>query len=447
MSDRVSPQTLLSLSGIAPGAVGAADAVHPAERPLVAIYREVMMHYNEVYVRTEVEALRRYRGVYVGSHRVDQVELPADRTLTLREHYRAIDHLLDPVITRIGHRLASARPVAPIGRALARGGIIGRAGEYAFRVHGVSPALTRALQILRPAVLHAFTGVSGAHALPLARKLRIPLVVTFGGYEATATDAELAQWKVRGRVFLRRREAMKREVRLILTVSEFLRRQVVERGWPAERVVVQYRGIDTELFTPEGTRPLAVRAPIVFHAGRFIEVKGATYLIRAMRAVQDVVPDAELVIAGTGPLRSALEREAHELGVRVRFLGMVTPDAIRAWHAEARVYCMPSVRSSTGQREGLSNALLEAMASGLPIVASNSGGIPEAVGDAGFLVPERDVAALAERIVALLRDAALSERMGVASRARVVTHFELRQQVARLESHYDRVRQEFAAGR
>jgi glycosyltransferase involved in cell wall biosynthesis len=108
---------------------------------------------------------------------------------------------------------------------------------------------------------------------------------------------------------------------------------------------------------------------------------------------------------------------------------------------------MPSVRSSTGQREGLSNALLEAMASGRPIVASNSGGIPEAVGDAGFLVPERDVAALAERIVALLRDAALSERMGVASRARVVTHFELRQQVARLESRYDRVRQEFAAGR
>ncbi|HEU4630924.1 MAG TPA: glycosyltransferase [Gemmatimonadaceae bacterium] len=418
----------------------AIDAAAVAERPLVAIYREVMMNYNEVYVRTEGEALRRYRALYVGSHRLDQVELPADRTLTLREMYRPVDRVLDPILTRAGYRLRALGPLAPLGDALARGGLAGRASEYAFRVHGVSPALVRALRVRRPVLLHAFTGVSGAHALPLARRLGIPLMVTFGGYEATATDEELYQWKVRGRVFLRRREAMKHEVRLILTVSDFLRRQVIARGWPVEKVVVQYRGIDTDLFTPEGRPSLAERAPVVFHAGRLMEAKGTIYLVRAMRRVQDAVPDAELVVAGSGAQGPVLEREARALGVRVRFLGRVAPEVVRACHAEAQVYCMPSVRSSTGQREGLSNALLEAMSSGLPVVASDSGGIPEAVGDAGVLVPEQDVAGLAARILALLGDPELRQRMGAAARQRVVTHFDLHRQVARLEELYDRVR-------
>ena len=83
-------------------AAGPADRPAGAERPLVAIYREAMMNYNEVYVRTEVEALRRYRGYYVGSHRVTDVELPDERTLVLRDRYRHVDRVLDPLVTRIG---------------------------------------------------------------------------------------------------------------------------------------------------------------------------------------------------------------------------------------------------------------------------------------------------------------------------------------------------------
>jgi glycosyltransferase involved in cell wall biosynthesis len=406
----------------------------------VAIYREVMMNYNEVYLRTEVEALRRYRGYYVGSHRVSDVELPADRTLVLRERYGRIDRALDPLVTRVGYRLQRMRPLASLGRTLASGSVVGRVSEYAFQVHGVSPSLINALRPLSPALMHAYTGVSGAHALPLARALGIPLVVSFGGYDATATDEELQRWPMRGRVFLRRRDAMKRELQLIITVSDFLRRQVVARGWPPEKVVVLHRGIDTALFTPEGARPLAERDPIVFFAGRLIEVKGTIHLLRAMREVQARIPRAELVIAGSGALRPVLERQAAELGVRVRFLGRARPEVIRACLAEARVYCMPSITAATGQQEGLSNALLEAMSAGLPVVASRSGGIPEAVGDTAFLVPERDEAALAARLVDILGDTTLCERMGAASRERIVTHFDLHKQVARLESLYDRAR-------
>jgi len=427
-------------AGIAAGRAG-----RDGDRPVVAVYRSVLMNYNEVYLRTEAEALRRYRPVYVGSHRPPGgVELPADRTITLRERYRAIDRRLDPLVVRIGWRLEHAGPLAPIGRHLRGGNVVGRFSEYAFHVHGVAPALLREVRALRPAIMHAYTGVSGAHALPLARRLGVPLVVSFGGTDATATDEAVRRGALHGEMLARRRDEMKRELALIVTVSEFLRGRLVERGWPAEKIEVVHRGIDTGAFTPEGAPPLADRAPVVFYAGRLIEVKGTAYLLRAMRAVQARVPDAELVIAGSGALRKPLEEEARALGVRARFLGSISADEVRAWHRRAAVYCMPSVTASTGQREGLSNALLESMSAGLPVVASRSGGIPEAVGDAGFLVEERDVEALARHIGDLLTDASLRERHGRLSRDRVLRRFDLRAQAARLELLYDRVRAERA---
>jgi glycosyltransferase involved in cell wall biosynthesis len=402
----------------------------------------MLLYYNEVYLRTQLEALTRYTPFYFGSRRLADVSLPEDRTLTVRESYRRVDRFLDPFVTRVGWRLERVKPLEAAGRCLAPGSVAGRLGQYAFQVHGMSPVLTNKLRSLGPSVLHAFTGVSGAHALPLARKLKIPLVVSFGGYDANATDDELRRWPMRGCVLLRRREEMKRNIALILTVSRFLRAKLVARGWPAEKIIVHHGGIDTTLFTPERAPRLADRAPIVFFAGRLIEVKGTSYLLRAMAAVQNEVPAAELVIAGAGPLRSVLEDEAGKLGIRARFLGPLAQDEIRSCLARAQVYCMPSIRASTGEEEGLSNALLEAMAAGVPVIGTDTGGIPEAIGDTGFLVPERDWSALASRITQLLTDSQLRERMGAAARARVVSHFDLHAQAARLEGFYDDVLRE-----
>lgn len=425
---------------------GAGPGTGAEERPVVVVYRTVLLNYNEVYLRTEAEALRRYRAVYVGCHRpAGGVELPADRTISLRERFHSVDRRLDPVVQRLGWRLERVGPLAGVGRALAPGSVVGRASEWAFQAHGASPFLVRAVRARQPAIMHAYTGVSGAHALPLARQVGVPLVVSFGGTDATATDEAIRRGAIRGEMLARRRAAMHRHVGLAITISEFLRGCLLERGWPGERVTVLHRGIDADLFAPVGAPPLAERAPVVFYAGRLIEVKGTTYLVRAMRRVQDRFPDIELVIAGSGELRTTLEEEARTLGVRARFLGSVSAAEVRSWHRAAQVYCMPSVTASTGQREGLSNALLEAMAAGLPVVASDSGGIPEAVGDAGFLVAERDVEALAARIAELLADATLRERLGAAARARVLSRFDLHTQAARLETLYDDVRREFAA--
>jgi colanic acid/amylovoran biosynthesis glycosyltransferase len=105
---------------------------------------------------------------------------------------------------------------------------------------------------------------------------------------------------------------------------------------------------------------------------------------------------------------------------------------------ESRLLCLPSVTAPNGDQEGLGMVLLEAAATGRPVVGTAHGGIPEAVvdGTTGYLVPEHDVTALADRLVALLRDPQLGERLGKAGRDMVVERFNLHRQTEKLESLY-----------
>lgn len=415
---------------------GADEHVQDAERPVVAIYREMLLNFNEPYIRTQAEALARYRSFYVGASRVaGGLALPRDRTFVLGDGYRAVDRVLDRALTRLPSR-------GPL-RELARGGVVARAGSTAFFKYGVSPRFERALRAVRPVLLHAHTGVSGAHVLPLARRLDLPFVVTFHGYDATASDEELARWPNRGQVYLQRRAAMQRDVTRMIAVSAYIRDLLVARGWPAERLTVHHMGVDTTIFAPApDATPLTERAPVVFFAGRLIEKKGLEYLIDALRLVRATVPGAELVVAGTGPRQGALAKRAAAAGVPVRFLGRTPPEEVRAWMARAALYCMPSVRAADGDAEGLPTALVEAMACGLPVVATVHAGTPEAVvhGETGLLAAERDVAGLAAHLTALLGDGALRTRMGAAARTRVLAHFDHRRQAAVLEEIYDEVR-------
>jgi glycosyltransferase involved in cell wall biosynthesis len=415
----------------------------PRELPIVAVYREMILNYNEPYIRTQAEAVPQYTSYYVGTHRVAwSIELPPERTLVLRDRYRHVDGLLDRVVTRLPRR-------GPL-RKLTRGGFLGRTIESLFIRTGLSPHMMRSLRALRPAILHAHTGVSGAQALPLARRLGIPFIVTFHGYDATATDEELGRPPLRGRIFIRRRDAMRHETSRLIAVSGYIRDLLVAKGWPAERLVVHYMGVDTALFRPDPAAvPLADREPIIFFAGRLIEKKGLEYLVDAMRTVATRIPDAEVVIAGEGERLTALQRRVEEARVRVRFVGRLTPGEVREWMARAQIYCMPSVRAANGDGEGLPTAVVEAMACGLPVVATTHAGIPEAVrhGETGLLAPERDATVLAEHLIAVLVNADLRTRMGTSARARVLETFDHRRQAASLAAIYDEVRAEAATSR
>jgi colanic acid/amylovoran biosynthesis glycosyltransferase len=404
------------------------DERDPA-RPVVAIYREMLLNYNEPFVRNQAESMSRYIPYYVGVYRVGAgLELPIDRTIVLRDYYGWIDRPLH----RAAKQFLPSMAEPWLGRSF-------RLSEFMFKVFGASPRLANELRRISPSIVHAHTGVSGAHALPLAKRLNLPLVVTYHGYESTATDETLLRRAQTGRVFFRRRERMKREVALFVSASEFIHNRMLAQGYPAERTRLLYMGVDTHVFRPDSG---VVREPVVLFVGRLAEVKGVATLIAAMRAVQADVPSAELVVVGEGKLRTQLEQQARELDVRVRFLGGVDPETVRLWMLRASALAVPSIPAQSGSVEGLSIVALEAQAMGLPVVGSVSGGIPEAVIDrmTGVLVPPGDIKELALALKLLLTDANLRERMGRAGRERVLTTFDLKRQTGRLEDLYDEVR-------
>ena len=228
---------------------------------------------------------------------------------------------------------------------------------------------------------------------------------------------------------------MQREGRLFLAVSEYIKGRLVEAGFPHEKIVVHHNGVDTGLFRPD---PGAEREPIVLFVGRLVEKKGCEYLVRAMARVQEAVPEAELVVIGTGPLRARLEELAGETLRRHRFLGALPPEEVRVWMGRASVLSVPSVTASTGDAEGFGLVFAEAQATGLPVASFDGGPIPEVVahGETGFLAPERDWQALAGYVSRLLEDGDLRRRMGERGVERVRDRFDLAARTRALEEIY-----------
>jgi len=212
--------------------------------------------------------------------------------------------------------------------------------------------------------------------------------------------------------------------------SDYFRARALEVGFPPERTETWYSGLDTgRFFEREGEPP--ANPPRLIAVGRLVEKKGFGDAIRALRSLRGV----RLDVVGDGRLRGALEELADE---RVRFLGNRTPAEIRALLAESHVFVAPSVTGPHGLADGPVNTAKEAMATGLPVVATRHGGIPELVEDgvSGLLVPERDPAALAEAVRALLGDPERRRAMGRAGARIVRERFSLDRQIDRLEEIY-----------
>jgi phosphatidyl-myo-inositol dimannoside synthase len=186
-------------------------------------------------------------------------------------------------------------------------------------------------------------------------------------------------------------------------------------------------GVDVTAYHPDvdggevRARHGLVDRPLVVCVSRLVPRKGQDALIRALPAIRCRVRDAALLVVGGGPHRATLERLAREAGVgeHVVFTGSVPGPDLPAHYAAGDVYAMPCRTRNGGlDVEGLGIVYLEASATGLPVVAGDSGGAPDAVreGETGYVVDGRDLAALADRVSALLADPGLARRMGAAGR-------------------------------
>ena len=290
-------------------------------------------------------------------------------------------------------------------------------------------------------LLHAHFGPDGVSVMPLARRLRIPLIVTFHGGDCTIARHSLwLSGKLYNYHFLLREEKLKKEAALFLAVSGFLHRRLLDKGYPDRKVRTHYIGVDTEEFKPAEH---ACDEPYILCVGRHVAKKGIDVLLRAFSRLTKRHQALSLLQVGSGPLTGTLKILAHTLGIeaKVRFLGAQPHDRIVELMRGARVFALPSQEARNGDSEALGIVFNEASACGIPVVATRHGGIPEAVrdGETGLLVAERDDAALAEKLEELLSDAALARRMGRRGREYVCEVFDLRKQTRVLERIYDEV--------
>jgi glycosyltransferase involved in cell wall biosynthesis len=387
-----------------PRAIIEAATAEMSRRYKTAIFRHTLLPRSETFISEQIRHLRGVDVVVLGIRfeNRDRFELPAG-------------HVVNP-----------------------DGGPGGLIREALYITSGRSARLDKAIAEEEVDLIHAHFGVEGLYALPFAQRHGLPLITTFWGFDATTGRRELLlsrkpAW-IRYALFA---ERLRRRGTLFIAVSEFLRRRLIESGFPPDRTIVHYNGVDLNAFTPARHESDDLT---VLSVGRLVEKKGFEYLIKAFALVAAEMPEVRLEIAGEGPLRQSLERLTSECGVaaRVSFRGSLPHREVAALMQGCSVVCQPSVTAADGDSEGLPTVVLEAAATAKPIVGTRHSGIPEIVADGktGLLVEERDVGALADRLLSLLANLETRKRMGEAGRKRIEERFDLRRQAERLEEIY-----------
>jgi colanic acid/amylovoran biosynthesis glycosyltransferase len=361
--------------------------------PTVLIFKETILPPSETFILAQMRALVRFSPALVGLEPTTKGLSPERPPLLL---------------SRNASRTADFR-------------------SKIYRRIGVAPLFHRRVQRLQAALMHAHFASGGKTLLPLQKVLGVPLVVTLHG------GSDVPIQKPQKGVY----QELAEKATLFLCVSDFIRKQAIEAGYPAEKLLVHYIGIDRKLFY---SSPIASRQDSVLFIGRLVEMKGGEYLLRAMQAVQARRPAAKLIMIGDGPLRSQLEQLASELRVDCKFMGLQPSSVVREMLQQTRLLCLPSVTTADGHVEGLPTVLLEAQAMGVPVVSTFHSGIPEGVADGvtGSLVPERDFESLAAAILRLLEDQDLWQRYRLASQEHIDRSFDIRKQTALLEDIYAR---------
>lgn len=295
--------------------------------------------------------------------------------------------------------------------------------------------LKKIMQSFRPHIVHS-RNFGALEAVPAARLAGVPVVIhSEHGYELEI---------LRG-LPLRRRllcQAFYRMADQVFTVTDDLRKyHAAQAGLPAERLRVIYNGVDTDDSSSNsrarGETKTSLAIPqerfVVGTVGRLVPIKDQLTLLRAARTLVERGQDVHVLLVGDGPERGNLQRyasETTELAGRVTFTG--ASEAVTRLMRAMDVFVLPSIC------EGMSNTILEAMASGLPVVATRTGGNPELVEDArsGFLFAPRDVNQLSALLLRMIENEKERLALGESARRRAVESFSIGAMVERYRELY-----------
>lgn len=289
-----------------------------------------------------------------------------------------------------------------------------------------------ALHQTQAQVLHVYFGHIGVHLLPLLEIIDMPVIVSFHGADAQVGLENPALLAATRRMFTL--------ATLILARSQSLADRLVQAGCDPSKIRLHRTGIPLEQIGFRARTAPPSGAWRCLQACRLIAKKGLHTTLEAFAAFAREFPASTLTLAGEGPLLPELQEGARRLGVagKVDFPGFLSQEQLHSLMHDADLFLHPSEMGPGGDQEGVPNSMLEAMAAGLPVLATTHGGIPEAVehGVSGMLVAERDAAGLADAMLRLARDPARYAALSQAARERVSTQFDLGAQTRQLEAHY-----------
>lgn len=366
-----------------------------APKPTVAVWNNSWLPWSQTFIANQVGALSRYHPMLLGLYR-----------------------------TRNG------LPIRPERAPFSYTSILGKTvREFSRRTNyvGVYDGL---LSRARAALIHAHFGPGGVSAAPIARRLRLPLAVTFHGYDVHTMPYSPSR---QARIYRSALPALFEQAALLVCVSDALAQALRGLGAPDSKIRVLHTGIPVPPTSADGER-----AGVVF-VGRLIPLKGANDLVEAM-ALLPVGQRTHLTIIGEGPQAAELVAGASKRGVDLRLTGRLTPIEVNQALANAALFAGPSHHDGRAF-EAFGMTFLEAAAHGLPVVGYRHAGVMESVADeqTGILVPEGDIDSLSAAIGRLLSDPELAEAMGRAGRKRVENDFDIVDQTAALEDLYDEV--------
>ncbi len=293
----------------------------------------------------------------------------------------------------------------------------------------LTPRWQKALAANHADVIHAHFGKGGYYCAPIAKKLELPLVTTFHGSDVTQKDKFSFNSKHRHITFAQSAK--------IIAVSQFLKRKLLSRGCPEDKIIQHYIGIDNQFFAPAAQR---FEQPTILFVGRLIEQKGCQYLLQAMKTINQRLPDAQLIIAGYGSYQDKLQLLANEV-TNVTFAGAQNRVQVKELMSKAWVTCLPSIVMDRGNEEGMPTVCVESQAVGTPVVAFDTGGVGEGVVQekTGLLSEQKNVAQLAENLLTVLQSTALRTQLSQAGITHVNQNFNIRRQCQKLEDIYQNV--------
>ena len=286
-------------------------------------------------------------------------------------------------------------------------------------------------------LMHIYFGHTGVHLLPFVKGWGRPCVVSFHGADVMPR-AHQPEYDGQLRELLR-------ITPLVLARSLSLAERLKDLGCSPDKIRLNRTGIPLADFPLRERRTPADGQWHFVQACRLIPKKGIATSLKAFAAFHEKYPRARFTLAGEGPIKREIEDLARNLGIAdaVELRGFLAQPDLRSLYEDAHFFVHPSEITADQNQEGVPNSMLEAMATGLPVLATLHGGIPEAVdnGRTGILVPERDAAGLLRAMLDLAANSDRAFDMGRAASASVRLEFEQGKQIEKLETYYDEARE------